>query len=190
MHWRKATLMSNFDSEDFSKVTKDRIKEYAGVMDVTEIGTVVSSGDGIVHVEGLEGCKYGELLEFENNSYGIVMNLSLESIGAVLLNNSIEVSEGTTVKNTGTVVQVPVGEQSIGACYKPAWRSAGRKRQDTLCRLSNDRISRTGNRRQAGSQSSLLETGIMFIDSMIPIGKGQRELIIGDRQTGKTANRY
>jgi len=86
---------------------------------VTEIGTVTSSGDGIVHVEGLEGCKYGELLEFEENAYGIVMNLSKENIGAVILNNAPDVSEGSTVRNTGTVVQVPVGDQLLGRVISP-----------------------------------------------------------------------
>ena len=176
----------DFDSEDFSKATKDRIKEYTGVMDVTEIGTVVSSGDGIVHVEGLEGCKYGELLEFEDNAYGIVMNLSLESIGAVMLNNSIEISEGTTVKNTGTVVQVPVGEHLLGRVISPLGVPLdGKGKIHSTSYRTIESPAPAIEDRQGVKQP--LETGIMFIDSMIPIGKGQRELIIGDRQTGKTA---
>ena len=90
----KADVDLNFNAEEFGQVTKDRIKEYTSDLDVTEIGTVTYSGDGIVHVQGLEGCKYGELLEFENNAYGFVLNLSKESIGAVLLNNTSDVSAG------------------------------------------------------------------------------------------------
>ena len=176
----------DFNAEDFGKVTKDRIKEYTGDMDVTEIGTVVSSGDGIVHVEGLEGCKYGELLEFENNAYGIVMNLSLESIGAVLLNNAIDVSEGTTVRNTGTVVQVPVGEQLLGRVINPLGVPLDGKGKIHATEYRTIESPAPAIEDRQGVKQPL-ETGIMFIDSMIPIGKGQRELIIGDRQTGKTA---
>lgn len=176
----------NFDTDEFRQVTNDRIKEYAGDPENAEIGTVTYSGDGIVQVEGLEGCKYGELLQFENSAYGIVMNLSKESIGAVLLNDAIDVSEGSTARNTGSVVQVPVGEQLLGRVISPLGIP-----MDSKGRLSADKyraieapapsiIDRQGVRQP-------LETGIMFIDSMIPIGKGQRELIIGDRQTGKTA---
>ena len=175
-----------FNSEEFSQVTKDRIREYTGDLDITEIGTVTYSGDGIVHVGGLEGCKYGELLEFENNAYGIVMNLSMESIGAVMLNNPEGVSEGSTVRNTGTVVQVPVGSQLLGRVVSPLGvplDGKGKLHATKYRRIEAEApaiIDRQGVKKP-------LETGIMFIDSIIPIGKGQRELIIGDRQTGKTA---
>ena len=176
----------SFDTEEFSQVTKDRIREYTGDLDITEIGTVTYSGDGIVHVGGLEGCKYGELLEFENNAYGIVMNLSKESIGAVILNNPEDVSEGSTVRNTGTVVQVPVGPQLFGRVISPLGvplDGKGKLHATKYRRIEAEApaiIDRQGVKKP-------LETGIMFIDSIIPIGKGQRELIIGDRQTGKTA---
>ncbi|MGI5849242.1 MAG: F0F1 ATP synthase subunit alpha [Christensenellales bacterium] len=176
----------NFDSEEFGNVTKERIKEYTDNLDVTEIGTVTYSGDGIVYVEGLDGCKYGELLEFENNAYGIVMNLSKQNIGAVILNNAIDVAEGSTVRNTGTVVQVPVGEQLLGRVISPLGVPLDGKgkiyatKYRTIEAEAPSIIDRQGVKKP-------LETGIMFIDSMIPIGKGQRELIIGDRQTGKTA---
>lgn len=176
----------DFNAEDFGQITRDRINEYTSTHDVTEIGTVKASGDGIVHIEGLEGCKYGELLEFENNAYGIVMNLSKESIGAVILNNAIDVGEGSTVKNTGTVVQVPIGEQLLGRVISPLGVPLDGKGKlhavsyRTIEAEAPAIIDRQGVREP-------LETGIMFIDSMIPIGKGQRELIIGDRQTGKTA---
>ena len=175
-----------FNSEEFGKVTKDRIRDYTGEFDVVEIGTVTYSGDGIVHVGGLEGCKYGELLEFENNAYGIVMNLSKESLGAVILNNPEGVSEGSTVRNTGTVVQVPVGSQILGRVISPLGVPLDGKgklhatKYRTIEAEAPAIIDRQGVKKP-------LETGIMFVDSIIPIGKGQRELIIGDRQTGKTA---
>ncbi len=176
----------DFDTEEFKQVTHERINEYSGDLNSAEIGTVTYSGDGVVYVEGLEGCKYGELLQFENGAYGIVMNLSKEKMGAVLLNDAIDVSEGSTARNTGTVVQVPVGEQLLGRVINPLGIP-----MDNKGRLSSVKyraieapapqiIDRQGVRQP-------LETGIMSIDSMIPIGKGQRELIIGDRQTGKTA---
>lgn len=176
----------NFNADEFRQITSERIKEYTGGLDTAEIGTVTYSGDGIVYVEGIERCKYGELLQLENGAYGIVMNLSKEKVGAVLLNEATDVSEGSTARNTGTVVQVPVGEQLLGRVINPLGVPL-----DNMGRLSASKhrtieapapniIDRQGVRQP-------LETGIMFIDSMIPIGKGQRELIIGDRQTGKTA---
>ena len=176
----------DFNSEEFGEATKQRIKEYTGDIDVTDIGTVTYCGDGVVHVEGLEGCKYGELLEFENNAFGIVMNLSKESIGAVLLSHAIDVSEGSTVRNTGTVVQIPVGIQLLGRVLSPLGvplDGKGKLHATKYRKIESEApqiIDRQGVKQP-------LETGIMFIDSMIPIGKGQRELIIGDRQTGKTA---
>jgi F-type H+-transporting ATPase subunit alpha len=174
------------DTEEFGKFTKERIREYSGDFDVSEVGTVISSGDGIVNVRGLESCKYGELLEFENNAFGIVMNLSKESIGAVLLNNVWDVSEGSSVKSTGTVVQVPVGEGLLGRVISPLgvpMDGKGKLFADKHRPIEAEAphiFDRQG-------VNKPLETGIIAIDSMVPIGKGQRELIIGDRQTGKTA---
>ncbi len=176
----------DINPEEFGKTTKERIKEYTGELDVTEVGTVISSGDGIVMVKGLESCKYGELLEFENNSFGIVMNLSKESIGAVLLNNVWDVSEGSNVRNTGTVVQVPVGEALLGRVVSPLgvpMDGKGKVFADKY-RVIEAEAPHIFDRQGVKSP---LETGIVSIDSMVPIGKGQRELIIGDRQTGKTA---
>lgn len=176
----------DFSAEEFGEVAKERIDKYAGSMDTTEVGTVTYAGDGIVHVAGLDGCKYGELLEFESGAFGIVMNLSKESIGAVLLNNAAEVIEGSTVRNTGTVVQVPVGEVLLGRIVSPLGvpmdgkGKIAAKTYRTIEAEAPQIFDRTGVR-------TSLETGILAIDSMIPIGKGQRELIIGDRQTGKTA---
>ena len=176
----------DINPEEFGRTTKERIKEYSGDFDVSEVGTVISSGDGIVNVQGLENCKYGELLEFENNAFGIVMNLSKESIGAVLLNNVWDVSESSTVRNTGTVVQVPVGEALLGRVVSPLgvpMDGKGKVFADKYRTIEAEAphiFDRQGVKKP-------LETGIISIDSMVPIGKGQRELIIGDRQTGKTA---
>ncbi|MGE5495190.1 MAG: F0F1 ATP synthase subunit alpha [Burkholderiales bacterium] len=176
----------DFNAEEFKQVTSERIKEYSGDLNSAEIGTVTYSGDGIVYVEGLEGCKYGELLQFENGAYGIVMNLSKEKMGAVLLNDATDVAEGSTARNTGTVVQVPVGEQLLGRVINPLGIPMDNKGRLSAAKYrpieapAPQIIDRQGVRQP-------LETGIMSIDSMIPIGKGQRELIIGDRQTGKTA---
>ncbi|NLT98075.1 MAG: F0F1 ATP synthase subunit alpha [Christensenellaceae bacterium] len=176
----------DIDTEEFGKFTKERIQEYSGDFDVSEVGTVVSSGDGIVIVRGLEHSKYGELLEFENNAFGIVMNLSKENIGAVLLNNGTEVSEGSLVRNTGSVVQVPVGEGLLGRVVNPLgvpMDGKGKVFADKYRPIESEAPAIFD--RQGVKEP--LETGIIAIDSMVPIGKGQRELIIGDRQTGKTA---
>lgn len=166
--------------------TKKRIDEYKPKFRLNEIGTVKYSGDGIAHVAGLDGCKYGELLEFENNCFGIVMNLSKDLLGAVLLGNVTGVRAGSNVRNTGSVVQVPVGDALIGRVINPLG----------LPLDGRGKIAAEGHRPIEAQAPHIfdredvgepLETGIMFIDSMIPIGKGQRELIIGDRQTGKTA---
>ncbi len=176
----------DFSAEEFSEIAKERIDKFAENMDTSEVGTVTYAGDGIVHVAGLDGCKYGELLEFENNAYGIVMNLSKESLGAVLLSGLADVTEGSTVRNTGTVVQVPVGDTLLGRVVSPLGVPMDSKGKvaainyRTIEAEAPQIFDRQGVRQP-------LETGIMAIDSMIPIGKGQRELIIGDRQTGKTA---
>ena len=176
----------DFDAEEFSEAARERIDKFKGAIDTTEVGTVTYAGDGIVHVAGLEGCKYGELLEFENGAYGIVMNLSKESLGAVLLSGAQDVIEGSTVRNTGTVVQVPVGDVLLGRIVSPLGVPMDNKGKIAATKYRTIEaeapmiFDRTGVRQP-------LETGILSIDSMIPIGKGQRELIIGDRQTGKTA---
>jgi len=176
----------DIDTEEFGKFTKERIQEYSGDFDVSEVGTVISSGDGIVIVRGLEHSKYGELLEFENNAFGIVMNLSKENIGAVLLNNVTEVSEGSLVRNTGSVVQVPVGEGLLGRIVNPLGVPMDGKGKVFADKYRPIEAEAPAIFDRQGVKEPL-ETGIIAIDSMVPIGKGQRELIIGDRQTGKTA---
>jgi len=176
----------DFNAEEFSEAARQRIEKFAGNIDTTEVGTVTYAGDGIVHVAGLDSCKYGELLEFESGAFGIVMNLSKESIGAVLLSGAIDVVEGSTVRNTGTVVQVPVGEVLLGRVISPLGAAMDGKGKITATEYRTIEAEAPRIFDRTGVKQPL-ETGIMSIDSMIPIGKGQRELIIGDRQTGKTA---
>jgi F-type H+-transporting ATPase subunit alpha len=137
-------------------------------------------------IEGLEGCKYGELVVFDSGSTGIVMNLSLERIGAVLLSSATEVSEGSTVRKTGSVVRVPVGESLLGRVVDPLGTPLDGKGAVVTSKFRPIEAEAPAIFDRQGVKQPL-ETGIMSIDSMIPIGKGQRELIIGDRQTGKTA---
>ncbi len=174
------------DADAFSAITKERIYEYEGDRDLKNVGMVTFSGDGVVQVKGLDNCKYGELLQFQNNAFGIVMNLDKEKVGAVMLSGANDVSEGSPVRNTGNVVQVPVGNKLLGRVINPigiAMDDKGKlhiERHRAIEHEAPSIIDRQGVREP-------LETGIMAVDAMIPIGKGQRELIIGDRQTGKTA---
>ena len=176
----------HFDAKAFGDETRSRIGDYMDMPETGGIGTVASSGDGIVMIEGLDGCKYGELVVFESGDAGIVMNLSKDRIGAVLLSNATEVSEGHTVRKTGNVLNVPVGDALLGRVIDPIGIPMDGK--GAVCTTRFRPVEAEAPKifdRQGVKQS--LETGIMAIDSMIPIGKGQRELIIGDRQTGKTA---
>jgi F-type H+-transporting ATPase subunit alpha len=174
------------DTAGLTEAAKGRILDFSAKIRTDKEGTVTFSGDGIVHVEGLEGCKYGELLEFENEASGIVMNLEADKIGAVLLNHQASVSQGSSVKNSGSVVRVPVGEAVVGRVINPLGIALDDKGAIMTNKFRNIEAEAPAIiQRQAVKQP--LETGIMAIDSMIPIGKGQRELIIGDRQTGKTA---
>jgi F-type H+-transporting ATPase subunit alpha len=165
---------------------KRQVESFHDKFDVSHIGIVESSGDGVVTVKGLSNCKYGELLKFENNVYGIVMNLELERIGAVLLNGQAAVSEGSVVHHTGEVVRVPVGETLLGRVMNPIGEplDGQGKIEAKRFRPIESAAPPIMDRR---SVYQPMQTGIMAIDSMIPIGRGQRELIIGDRKTGKTA---
>ncbi len=181
-----SSIELRFDAKAFGNETRERIEGFVAESDASGIGTVVSSGDGIVMIEGLEGCKYGELVVFEGGASGIVMNLSMESIGVVLLSNATEVSEGSTVKKTGDVVRVPVGDALLGRVIDPLGFPLDGKGAVVTSKYRAIEAEAPPIFDRHGVKQPL-ETGIMSIDSMIPIGKGQRELIIGDRQTGKTA---
>ena len=175
----------NLKIDDISKVIKDQIKTYSDKLQQDEVGYVIQVGDGIAKVHGLEKCKANELLLFENDTYGMALNLEERFVSVVLLGTDVGISEGGLVKRTGRVVSVPVGECMIGrvvdALGRPIDGKGPIKSKETrpIERVASGIIERK-------SVSVPLQTGIKAIDSMIPIGRGQRELIIGDRQTGKT----
>ena len=176
----------NLRPEEISSVIKDQIKRYTADMDVADVGTVIQVADGIVRVYGLENAMQGELLEFPNEVYGMVMNLEEDNVGAVLLSSAGAVSEGDTVKTTGRVVEVPVGDEMLGRVVNALGQPIDGKgpiqtqKSRKIERVASGVITRK-------SVDTPLQTGIKAIDAMVPIGRGQRELIVGDRQTGKTA---
>ncbi|MEF9863541.1 MAG: F0F1 ATP synthase subunit alpha [Christensenellaceae bacterium] len=177
---------STLSSVGVGNELKSKIRQFDLKYDISMIGIVERTGDGVVFVRGLEGCKYGELLQFENNAYGIVMNLEIDRVGAVLLNGVADVVEGSMVRHTGDVVKVPVGEAMLGRVVNPLGIPIDGKGSITTDEYREiEKIAPAIIDRSPVDKP--LQTGVMAIDSMIPIGRGQRELIIGDRQTGKTA---
>ena len=176
----------NVKPEEISSVIKEQIKRYASELEVSDVGTVIQVADGIARIHGLENAMQGELLEFPGEVYGMVLNLEEDNVGAVLLGDNRNINEGDTVKTTGRVVEVPVGDCMLGRVVNALGQPIDGKgpiqatsfRQ--IERVASGVISRK-------SVDTPLQTGIKAIDSMVPIGRGQRELIIGDRQTGKTA---
>lgn len=176
----------NLRPEEISSVIKEQIKRYASELEVSDVGTVIQVADGIARIHGLENAMQGELLEFPGEVYGMVLNLEEDNVGAVLLGDQRNINEGDTVKTTGRVVEVPVGDCMLGRVVNALGQPIDGKgpiqatnfRQ--IERVASGVIARK-------SVDTPLQTGIKAIDSMVPIGRGQRELIIGDRQTGKTA---
>ncbi len=165
---------------------KRQVNSFNEKFDISHIGVVESSGDGVVYVQGLSNCKYGELLQFENGVFGIVMNLEIDRIGAVLLSGQAAVNEGSIVHHTGEVVRVPVGEALFGRVMNPIGTPIdGKGKIGATSFRPIESAAPPIMSRQSVYQP--MQTGIMAIDSMIPIGRGQRELIIGDRKTGKSA---
>ena len=176
----------NLRPEEISSVIKDQIKRYAAQLEVSEVGTVIQVADGIARIHGLENAMQGELLEFPGEVYGMVMNLEEDNVGAVLLGSTQNIKEGDTVKTTGRVVEVPVGDCMLGRVVNALGQpidERGPIRTDKYRQI--ERVASGVTTRK--SVETPLQTGIKAIDSMVPIGRGQRELIIGDRQTGKTA---
>lgn len=176
----------NLRPEEISSVIKEQIKRYSGEMSVADVGTVIQVADGIARIHGLENAMQGELLEFPGEVHGMVLNLEEDNVGAVLLGDTTSISEGDTVKTTGTVVEVPVGDEMLGRVVNALGMPIDGKgpihteKYRKIERVAPGVITRK-------SVDTPLQTGIKAIDSMVPIGRGQRELIIGDRQTGKTA---
>ena len=176
----------NLRPEEISAVIKEQIKNYKSQIDVSDFGTVIQVGDGIARVYGLENCMAGELLEFSGNTFGMALNLEEDNVGAVILGSDKEIREGDVVKPTGTVVEVPVGENMLGRVVNALGQPIDGKGPVVTGETRPIEAPAPGVL-QRKSVNEPLQTGIKAIDSMIPIGRGQRELIIGDRQTGKTA---
>lgn len=176
----------NLKPDEISGLIKDQIKNYRNEMEISDFGTVMQVGDGIARVYGLNHCMSGELLEFPNNVYGLALNLEEDNVGVVILGPYREIGEGDIVKPTGRVVEVPVGENMIGRVVDPLGHPIDGKGAIETSETRPIEYPAPGVLRRQPVKEPL-QTGIKAIDSMIPIGKGQRELIIGDRQTGKTA---
>ena len=176
----------NLRPEEISSVIKEQIERYSSQLDVSDVGTVIQVADGIARVHGLENAMQGELLQFPGDVYGMVLNLEEDNVGVVLLGSASNIEEGDIVKTTGRVVEVPVGDALLGRVVNSLGQPIDGKgpvqtdKFRKIERVASGVITRK-------SVDTLLQTGIKAIDSMVPIGRGQRELIIGDRQTGKTA---
>ncbi|MGB2624298.1 MAG: F0F1 ATP synthase subunit alpha [Candidatus Acidiferrum sp.] len=178
--------MANIKADEISKILREQIENYEQTVSVDEVGAIISVGDGIARIHGLEKVMAGEMLSFPHNIFGIALNLEEEEVGAVLLGETAELKEGDVVKRTNTIMSVPVGDGLIGRVVNPLGEpldgkgSIVSKQRNPLERIAPGVLDRQPVREP-------LQTGIKAIDAMIPIGRGQRELIIGDRQTGKTA---
>jgi F-type H+-transporting ATPase subunit alpha len=176
----------NLRPEEISSVIKEQIKRYSTELEVSDVGTVIQVADGIARIHGLEKAMQGELLEFPGEVYGMVLNLEEDNVGAVLLGDTKNINEGDTVKTTRRVVEVPVGDAMIGRVVNALGQPIDGKgpintdKFRKIEKVASGVITRK-------SVDTPLQTGIKAIDAMVPIGRGQRELIIGDRQTGKTA---
>ncbi len=176
----------NLRPEEISSVIKEQIKRYASQLTVSDVGTVIQVADGIARVHGLEKAMQGELLEFPGDVYGMVLNLEEDNVGVVLLGSKNSISEGDLVKTTGRVVEVPVGDALLGRVVNALGQPIdGKGPVQTNTYRKIERVASGVITRK--SVDTPLQTGIKAIDAMVPIGRGQRELIIGDRQTGKTA---
>jgi F-type H+-transporting ATPase subunit alpha len=180
-------IMINLAPSEISKIIRQQLENYDQEVGMNNLGKVLQIGDGIARVHGLSEVMAGELLEFEDKTMGIALNLEDQNVGAVLMGNGVEILEGSSVRSTGKIAQVPVGDAFLGRVVDALARPIDGKGdiQSTEARLVEAMapgiIKRT-------SVCEPVQTGITAIDAMIPIGRGQRELIIGDRQTGKTSS--
>ena len=178
--------MANIKIEEISSYIKEQIKKYQGVLETKEVGTVIRVGDGIALVHGLDNAMNGELLEFPNNVFGMVLNLEQNCVGAILFGESSLIKEGDQVKCTKRILEVPVGDELIGRVLDPLGNPLDGKEKIKTNKYRPIEKKATGViDRQSVKQP--LQTGLKVIDALVPIGRGQRELIIGDRQTGKTS---
>ena len=171
---------------EISALIKEQIKHYDDIIEQKDVGTVVTVGDGVSVIHGLDNAMLGELLLFPNDVYGMVMNLDEDSVGAVLLGSESTIKEGDEVKRTGRIIEVPVGDEMLGRVVNPLGQAIdGQGEINTGKTKPIERVASGVMTRKSVDQP--LQTGITSIDAIIPIGRGQRELIIGDRQTGKTS---
>src|SRR5579872_915747 len=178
--------MANIKADEITSILRQQIENYEQTVAVEEVGSVISVGDGIARVHGLDRCMAGEMLAFPHGVFGIALNLEEDQVGTVLLGDYTEIREGDTVKRTNSIMSVPVGDALVGRVVNPLGQPLdGKGPISTKDRNPLEKIAPGVVDRQPVREP--LQTGIKAIDSMIPIGRGQRELIIGDRQTGKTA---
>src|SRR5918993_302424 len=178
--------MTTIKADDISRIIREQIGGFQANVDVAEVGTVLSIGDGIARIQGVERCMAGEMLEFPHGVFGIALNLEEDSVGTVLLGDYKLVREGDEVRRTGRIISVPVGDELLGRVVNPLGQPVDGKGPIASTRLEPiERIAPGVVDRQPVKEP--LQTGLKAIDGMVPIGRGQRELIIGDRQTGKTA---
>ncbi|MFT8873091.1 MAG: F0F1 ATP synthase subunit alpha [Sporolactobacillus sp.] len=176
----------SISAEEISSLIKQQIENYQSTVEVSEVGSVITIGDGIARVHGLDSCMAGELVEFSNGVMGMAQNLEEDNVGIVILGPFTDIHEGDAVKRTGRIMSVPVGDELLGRIVNPLGQPIDGKGpiQTTKTRPVEKKAPGVMQRKHV---SEPLQTGIKSIDAMIPIGRGQRELIIGDRQTGKTA---
>ncbi|MGH7837225.1 MAG: F0F1 ATP synthase subunit alpha, partial [Candidatus Binataceae bacterium] len=178
--------MANIKADEITKILREQIENYQQTVAVEEVGSVISVGDGIARIHGLDKCMAGEMIAFPHDVFGIALNLEEDQVGAVLLGDYTQIKEGDTVKRTNKIMSVPVGDALIGRAVDALGNPIDGKgpiqtdQRNPLERLAPGVVDRQPVREP-------IQTGIKPIDAMIPIGRGQRELIIGDRQTGKTA---
>ena len=178
--------MANIKADEITKILREQIENYQQTVEVEEVGSVISVGDGIARIHGLDKCMAGEMLDFSHDVFGVALNLEEDQVGAVLFGDYTQIKEGDIVKRTNKIMSVPVGDALLGRVVDPIGNALDGKgpvlteKRSALERLAPGVIDRQPVREP-------IQTGIKAIDSMIPIGRGQRELIIGDRQTGKTA---
>ena len=178
--------MVKIQPDEISSIIRQQIEQYSQEVKVVNVGTVFQVGDGIARIYGLEKVMAGELLEFEDGTVGIALNLETKNVGAVLMGTGLAVQEGSSVRATGKIAQIPVGEAYLGRVVNALARPIDGKGEieATETRLIESVAPGIITRR---SVHEPMQTGLISVDAMIPIGRGQRELIIGDRQTGKTA---
>src|ERR1700726_1085271 len=178
--------MANIKADEITKILREQIENYQQTLAVEEVGTVISVGDGIARIHGLDKCMAGEMLEFPHDVFGIALNLEEDQVGTVLLGEYTAIEEGDTVKRTRSIMSAPVGDALVGRVVNPLGVPLdGKGPIVTDQRIPIERIAPGVVDRQPVREP--LQTGIKAIDAMIPIGGARRELIIGDRQTGKTA---